>query len=71
MKYSNSNRLRLTGKLIKEDRRFVLQCDDESVWKLDFQDIAIPKENTLVVIEGAKVGTDGVDVDWVGRKPIQ
>ena len=66
MNHSNSNRLRLTGKLIKGDRRYVLQCDDESVWKLDFQDIVIPKENTAVVVEGVKSGTDGVDVDWIG-----
>lgn len=66
MNHSNSNRLRLTGKLIKGDRRYVLQCDDESVWKLDFQDIVIPEENTAVVIEGVKSGTDGVVVDWIG-----
>lgn len=67
MNHSNSNRLRLTGKLIKGDRRYVLQCDDESVWKLDFQDIEVPEDNHIVLVEGVKTGVDSITVDWVGE----
>ena len=67
MNHSNSNRLRLIGKLIKGDRRYVLQCDDESVWKLDFQDIEVPKDITIVLVEGVKTGVDSITVDWVGE----
>ncbi|WP_109355568.1 DUF5818 domain-containing protein [Sphingorhabdus sp. EL138] len=64
---SNSNRLRLTGKLIKGDRRYVLQCDDQSVWKLDFLDIEVPKDNDIVLVEGVKTGIDSIAVDWIGE----
>lgn len=67
MNHSNSNRLRLTGKLIKGDRRYVLQCDDKSVWKLDFQDNEVPEDNHMVLVEGVKTGVDSIAVDWVGE----
>ncbi len=68
MDRSNSNRLRLTGKLIKGDRRFVLQCEDETVWRLKFLDTKTPRDGTDVIIEGVQSGVDGIDVDWVGAK---
>jgi len=68
MTTSNSNRLRLTGKLIKGERRYILQCDDESVWRLDFRDLDIPNEGSEVTLEGTQSGTDTIDVDWVGSK---
>ena len=67
MNHSNSTRLRLTGKLIKGDRRYVLQCDDESIWKLDFQDIQVPEDNHIVLVEGVKTGIDSIMVDWIGK----
>ena len=66
MNHSNSNRLPLTGTLIKGDRRYVLQCDDESVWKLDLQDIEIPEDSRIILVEGVKTGVDSITVDWVG-----
>ena len=66
MNHSNSTRLRLTGKLIKGDRRYVLQCD-ESIWKLDFQDIQVPEDNHIVLVEGVKTGIDSIMVDWIGK----
>ncbi|NCN85432.1 MAG: hypothetical protein GW808_02145 [Sphingomonadales bacterium] len=68
MNHSNSNRLRLTGKLTKGSRHYVLQCEDETMWRLNFQDLDIPEENKDVIIEGFKAGFDAVDVDWVGPK---
>jgi|TARA_R100001244_G_scaffold71741_1_gene57966 hypothetical protein len=68
MNYSNSNRLRLTGKLIKGERHYLLQCANERVWRLNFLDAKIPKDGTQVTIEGVKSGVDGIDVDWVGAK---
>ncbi|WP_422342811.1 DUF5818 domain-containing protein [Parasphingorhabdus sp.] len=67
MNRSNSNRLRLTGKLIKGDRRYVLQCDDQSVWKLDFLDIEVPEDNDIVLVEGVQTGIDSITVDWIGE----
>lgn len=68
MNYSNSNRLRLTGKLIKGERHYLLQCANESVWRLNVLDAKIPKDGTEVTIEGVQSGVDGIDVDWVGAK---
>jgi Protein of unknown function (DUF5818) len=71
MNHSHSNRLRLTGKLIERDRHFILQCDDETVWKLDFQDLDIPEAIGDFIVEGFKTGIYAVDVDWIGPKPIR
>ncbi|WP_339692025.1 DUF5818 domain-containing protein [uncultured Parasphingorhabdus sp.] len=68
MNHSNSNRLRLTGKLIKGERHYLLQCADENVWRLNFLDVKTPKDGTQVIIEGVQSGVDGIDVDWVGAK---
>lgn len=65
MAYSNTNLIRLTGKLLKGKRRCVLQCADESVWRLNLLDVEIPEGGTEVVIEGAQTGSDLIDVDWI------
>jgi Protein of unknown function (DUF5818) len=66
MNHSHSNRLRLTGQLIEGERRYILQCADEKVWRLNLLDVKIPKNGTLVIIEGVQSGVDGIDVDWIG-----
>ena len=68
MNHSNSNRLRLTGKLIKGERRHLLECADEKVWRLNLLDVKIPKIGTHVIIEGVQSGVDGIEVDWIGVK---
>lgn len=65
MEHSKSHRLRLTGQLIKGERRYVLQCDDEKVWRLNFLDVKAPKDGTEVIVEGFQSGVDGVNVDWI------
>ena len=66
MNHSSSNRLRLTGQLIKGERRHLLECADEKVWRLNLLDVKIPKDGTEVIIEGVQSGVDGIDVDWIG-----
>ena len=68
MTHSNSNRVRLTGKLIKGNRRCLLQCEDENVWRLNFIDIVVPTAAGEVTVEGVQSGIDNVDVDWIGAK---
>ncbi len=68
MNRSNSNRLRLTGQLIEGERRYILQCADEKIWRLNFLDVKTPKSGTQVIIEGVQSGVDGIDVDWIGAK---
>lgn len=68
MNHSNSNRLRLIGKLIKGDRHYLLQCDDENVWRLNFLDVKIPKVGAKVIVEDFQSGIDGIDIDWVGTR---
>ena len=68
MDHSNSHRLRLTGQLIKGERRYLLKCSDENVWRLNLLDVKIPKIGSQVTIEGVQSGVDGIDVDWVGAK---
>lgn len=66
MPISQSNRLRLTGKLIKGDRRYILQCEDESIWRLDFLDDAQDPRPGNVTVEGVQSAKDAVKVDWIG-----
>ena len=68
MNHSNSHRLRLTGKLMKGERHYLLHCVDENIWRLNFLDVKIPKNGIDVTIEGVQSGIDGVDVDWIGAK---
>ena len=67
MTRSNSNRVRLTGKLIKGERRYILQSEDESIWRLNLIDVNVPIEAAEVTIEGVQSGVDNVDVDWIGQ----
>lgn len=69
MTSSNTTRLRLTGRLIKGDRHYLLQCDDETVWRLELLDVDVPEETEEVVVEGLKSGIDSIDVDWIGSRP--
>lgn len=66
MAYSNANIIRLTGKLIGGKRRYILQCVDENVWRLNFLDVEIPEGVSEVIIEGAQTGVDAIDMDWIG-----
>ena len=66
MSGSNSNRVRLIGKLIKGERGYVLQCEDESVWRLEFQDGEQGPELGDVTVEGVQSGRETVKVDWIG-----
>ena len=63
---SVGNRLRLSGKLIKGERRYVLQCEDESVWRLNLDGLDLPNGASEVVVDGTKSASDVVDVDWIG-----
>ena len=67
MTNSNSNRVRLTGKLLKGERRYLLQCEDENVWKLNLIDVNAPDTEVDVIVEGLQSGVDVVDVDWIGQ----
>ncbi|MGI9360637.1 MAG: DUF5818 domain-containing protein [Parasphingorhabdus sp.] len=71
MTSSNTTRLRLTRKLIKGDRHYLLQCDDETVWRLELLDVDVPEETEEVVVEGLKSGIDSIDVDWIGPKHVR
>ncbi len=66
MDHSNSHRLRLKGKLIKGERRYILKCEDDSVWQLELQDGEEKPESGNVTVEGVKSGQDTVKVDWIG-----
>jgi len=68
MPTSIGNRLRLSGKLIKGERRYVLQCADESVWRLEVLEQDIPNNIEKVTVEGVQLGDDVIKVDWVGAK---
>lgn len=71
MNRSKSNRLRLTGTLIKGDRHYILKCEDDSVWRLACQDIDIPEDGGEVTVEGTNAGKDTIDVDWIGTKHVR
>ena len=64
---SIGNRVRLSGKLIKGERRYVLQCEDESVWRLEISGQEVPKNARDVTIEGIQLSRDAVKVDWIGN----
>lgn len=71
MTSSNATRLRLTGKLIKGQRHYLLQCDDETIWRLELLDVDVPEGADEVIVEGLKSGIDSIDVDWVGPKHVR
>ncbi|WP_414696342.1 DUF5818 domain-containing protein [Parasphingorhabdus sp.] len=48
-----------------------MQCDDETVWRLELLDVDVPEETEEVVVEGLKSGIDSIDVDWIGPKHVR
>ena len=66
MTHSNSNRVRLSGTLVEGKRGYLLQCEDENVWRLNLIEVDIPDGATDVIVEGLQSRVDVVDVDWLG-----
>lgn len=62
-------RHRLTGTLSSRRRGYLLTCDDEAVWTVEFvEGVTIPMDER-VVVEGQETGPAQLLGDWVAPAP--
>lgn len=69
MAITNTTCLRVTGKLAKGERHYLLQCEDETVWRLKLLEVDVPEDTENVIVYGLKSVIDSIDVDWIGSQP--